>query len=131
MLRTIVGFAIIAVGAGCSPADVSYPPKGGAGMGSAGAGGSAHAGAGGTSSVTGGSGTMTNPVGSAGSGGGNAGNAGGDTADAAVATDDAASQGDGNDGRVPFIPCDGGTTYSGMSLHLDGSNSYATLPRPV
>jgi hypothetical protein len=32
---------------------------------------------------------------------------------------------------VPFIPCDGGTTYAGMSLHLDGSGSYATLPRPV
>jgi hypothetical protein len=128
MLRTIVGFAIIAVGAGCT-VDQPEPHVGktDAGQSSHGSGGSSATASGGGSVTTGGPVATTGGGGSGGASG--AANAGGDLADAA--TDDAASQGDGFDGRVPFIPCDGGTTYAGMSLHLDGSGSYATLPRPV
>jgi len=32
---------------------------------------------------------------------------------------------------LPIVYCDGGSTYAGMALHLDGGSSYGTLPRPV
>ena len=53
-----------------------------------------------------------------------------DSADAATNVEDA-SAGDGSDGRLPTVYCDGGSTYAGMALHLDGGSSYGTLPRPV
>jgi hypothetical protein len=97
----------------------------------------------GGSSGSGGKGGSVNTAGSSGSSGvggasgsaavgGSSGSGGAQEMDASIddASDDAA-QGDGFDGRLPPVFCDGGSTYSGMSLKLDGGASYGTFARPV
>jgi Concanavalin A-like lectin/glucanases superfamily len=100
--------------------------------GSSGSGGQTNtSGTAGTSVVVGSGGTTSGSAGSAVAGsdgtGGASGSGGSDQLDASM------SQGDGFDGYVPkpIVYCDGGTTYSGMSLKLDGNSSYGTFARPV
>jgi hypothetical protein len=129
MLRTIMSLAIIVGGIGCGVEDPSPHPGGSADAATGKGGSSSKAGTGGTAITTSGSGGTTSVAGS--SVAGSAGSGGGAAGESADASTEDAPEGDGFDGRVPFVPCDGGTTYAGMSLHLDGAASYATLPRPV
>jgi len=129
MRNVIWGLGLAALCGGCTVDQPSSPPKSNVP--------DAHVngGAGGTSTTTG-TGTSGSNSGVAGTGAGitggagtsAAGSGGTDSADAAI---DDASLGDGFDGRLPTVYCDGGSTYSGMALHLDGGSSYGSLPRPV
>src|SRR5882672_8935484 len=68
----------------------------------------------GGSSGSGGKGGSVNTAGS----GGSSGSGGAQEMDASIDDASDAAQGDGFDGRLPPVFCDGGSTYSGMSLKL-------------
>ena len=125
MRNVIWGLGLAALCGACEVDQPSSPSKNNvpdahANGGSGGAATTTGTGTGGTSAGVTGGGAGTSAAGSGGT----------DSADAATNVEDA-SAGDGFDGRLPIVYCDGGSTYAGMALHLDGGSSYGTLPRPV
>jgi hypothetical protein len=131
-MRTLtLSLTLAALTSACAVSDSTPPIKSDAESPTGGSGGSKKAGGTGGNTSNGAGGSVET---SAGGGGaattGNGGSAGSEGTDAGSGVDDA-STGDGSDGRLPIVYCDGGTTYSGMALQLDGTSSYATIPRPV
>jgi hypothetical protein len=139
MRKLVVTAVLMAPLMACGVDDTSPKPSNDSGTGHAGASGSSGSGgstggSAGSIGVMGGGGTGGTGLSGMGGTGGSAGTSGmggGGTNMVDAAPD--VSQGDGFDGYVPkpIVYCDGGATYSGMSLTLNGANSYGTFPRPV